>query len=102
MNLIDNAIKYTPESGRIELSLLDCDQDIRVTVQDNGVGIAKEHLGRIFERFYRADKARSRELGGTGLGLSIAKHIILAYKGQISIESELNRGTKAFVTLPKK
>lgn len=102
VNLIDNAIKYTPESGLIELSLHDLGRDVRVAVKDNGVGIAKKHLDRIFERFYRADKARSRELGGTGLGLSIAKHIVLAHNGQISIESELNKGTRVFVTLPKK
>ena len=101
VNLIDNAIKYTEESGRIELSISELDQEIRIAVRDTGIGIAKEHLGRIFERFYRADKARSRELGGTGLGLSIAKHIVLVHKGKITIESELGKGTTVFVTLPK-
>ena len=101
VNLIDNAIKYTKESGCIELSLVEQDRAVCVNVQDNGIGIPKEHRGRVFERFYRVDKARSRDLGGTGLGLSIAKHIVLAHNGKISIESELNKGTKVSVTLPK-
>ena len=101
-NLIDNAVKYTKESGRIEILLCEQDQAVCVTVQDNGIGIPKEHRDRVFERFYRVDKARSRELGGTGLGLSIVKHIVLAHKGKIAIESEPNRGTKVSVTFPKK
>jgi signal transduction histidine kinase len=101
VNLIDNAIKYTGESGQIELSAVERDGEIHIAVRDDGIGIAKEHLDRIFERFYRTDQARSRELGGTGLGLSIAKHIVLAHKGKITIESELGKGTTVFVTLPK-
>jgi len=100
-NLIDNAIKYTKESGLIEISLYEQDQAVCATVQDNGIGIPKEHRGRVFERFYRVDKARSRELGGTGLGLSIVKHIVLAHNGKIAIESEPNKGTKISVTFPK-
>ena len=100
-NLIDNAIKYTKESGLIDILLCDQGRTIDVTVQDNGIGIPKEHRDRVFERFYRVDKARSRDLGGTGLGLSIVKHIILAHNGKITIESELNKGTKVSVTLPK-
>ena len=101
VNLIDNAIKYTKESGCIELSLIEHDRAVIVNVRDDGIGIPKEHRDRIFERFYRVDKARSRELGGTGLGLSIVKHIVLAHNGKITIESELNKGTKISVTLPK-
>ena len=101
VNLIDNAIKYTKESGRIEVSLLGQDRAVSVIVRDNGIGIPKKHLGRVFERFYRVDKARSRQLGGTGLGLGIAKHIVLVHNGNITIESELNRGTKVSVTLPR-
>jgi len=101
-NLIDNAVKYTKESGLIEILLCDQGRTIDVTVQDNGIGIPKEHRDRVFERFYRVDKARSKELGGTGLGLSIVKHIVLAHKGEIVIESEPNRGTKVSVTFPKK
>jgi len=101
VNLIDNAIKYTPESGRIELIVCDRDGQFCLSVQDNGIGIAAEHIDRVFERFYRVDKARSRELGGTGLGLSIAKHIVLAHNGKISIESRPRMGTKVTVTLPK-
>jgi signal transduction histidine kinase len=101
VNLIDNSIKYTKESGRIEVLLHEQGQTVCVTVQDNGIGISKEHCDRVFERFYRVDKARSRELGGTGLGLSIVKHIVLAHNGKISIESEPNKGTKVSVTFPK-
>jgi signal transduction histidine kinase len=102
VNLIDNAIKYTKDTGRIKISINEQPDTINITVEDNGIGIAKEHLERVFERFYRVDKARSRELGGTGLGLGIAKHIVLAHGGEIHLESQINMGTKVFVTLPKK
>ena len=101
VNLIDNAVKYTNDGGRIEICLVQKKGEVVVTVEDDGFGIPREDLDRVFERFYRVDKARSRQLGGTGLGLGIAKHIVLAHKGQIRIESEVNRGTKVFVTLPK-
>ena len=101
VNLIDNAIKYTEDGGLIKVCLVQQNREVVVTVEDNGVGIQKEHIDRVFERFYRVDKGRSRQLGGTGLGLGIAKHIVLAHKGEIRIESDVNRGTKVFVTLPK-
>lgn len=101
VNLIDNAVKYCGENGIIKISLIEQQSEIIVTVEDNGIGIPKDQTDRVFERFYRVDKARSRQLGGTGLGLSIAKHIVLAHKGKISIESQINIGTKVSVTLPK-
>jgi len=101
VNLIDNAIKYTNEAGQINIYIFEQQNEITITIQDNGMGIPKEDVDRVFERFYRVDKARSRELGGTGLGLGIAKHIVLAHNGQISIESEINKGTKVLVRLPK-
>jgi len=101
VNLIDNAIKYTKEGGHITVSLSRQKDEVAIIVEDNGIGIPKEYLDRVFERFYRVDKARSRELGGTGLGLSIAKHIVLLHNGKISIESELGRGTKVLATLPR-
>jgi len=102
VNLIDNAIKYTQEAGTIEISIRDQQDAVTVTVQDNGIGIPKEHIDRVFERFYRVDKARSRELGGTGLGLGIAKHVVLAHNGEIHIESRVSKGTIVSVTLPRK
>jgi len=101
VNLIDNAIKYTSQAGEIVVSLLEQQDQFTVTIEDNGIGIPSEHLDRVFERFYRVDKARSRQLGGTGLGLSIAKHIVLAHKGKINIESQTNTGTTISVILPK-
>lgn len=102
VNLIDNAIKYTETGGRIDISIREDSESVTVIVQDNGIGIGREHIGRVFERFYRVDKARSRELGGTGLGLGIAKHIVLAHHGQIRIESTPGIGTKVFLTLTRK
>ncbi|MFH1552259.1 MAG: ATP-binding protein [Candidatus Omnitrophota bacterium] len=101
VNLIDNAIKYTGQGGEIKVSLFEEKDNIMVTVEDNGIGISREHLDRIFERFYRVDKARSRELGGTGLGLAIVKHIVKLHKGHIDIDSEVDRGTKVTVVFPK-
>jgi two-component system phosphate regulon sensor histidine kinase PhoR len=102
VNLIDNATKYTEEGGQIKVQLADNGDCVMITIEDNGIGIPKEDVERVFERFYRVDKARSRKVGGTGLGLSISRHIVLAHKGDICIDSELGKGTKVLVTLPKK
>ena len=98
--LTDNAIKYTPEGGDVTLSLDEVtDENVTFSVQDSGIGIAKEDQEKIFERFYRVDKVRSREIGGNGLGLSIASEIIRLHDGKISVESEINEGTKFIVEL---
>ena len=99
-NLLDNAVKYSRENGEIRLQAVQRDHEITVSVSDNGIGISKDDLPRIFERFYRADKARSRELGGTGLGLAIVKHIVQLHGGRVEAESELGRGTTIRVVLP--
>ncbi len=100
INLIDNALNYT-NVGAVAVTLKDDGETVRVSVQDTGIGIASEHLPRIFERFYRADKARSRATGGTGLGLSIVKHIVEAHGGRVSVESSLNQGSTFTLVLPK-
>jgi heavy metal sensor kinase len=101
-NLLDNAIKYTPDGGNIDVNVgQDSDRAI-VTVQDTGIGIPPEHIPAVFDRFYRVDKARSREQGGTGLGLSIARSIIQAHNGQIELESGPGQGTTFTVILPIK
>lgn len=99
-NLLDNAVKFSPENGQIHLQATRRRSDMILSVTDNGLGIGNEHLPRIFERFYRADKARSRELGGTGLGLAIVKHIAQLHGGRVEAESELGRGTTIRVVLP--
>jgi signal transduction histidine kinase len=99
-NLLDNAIKYTPEGGKVEVRLEPKDQRAVVTVSDTGIGIAAEHLPRVFDRFYRVDKARTRDEGGTGLGLSIAKTIVAAHGGQIGLASIPGQGTTCTVKLP--
>ena len=100
-NLIENAVKYGGRGNRVEVGARDCDRSVEFFVRDFGPGIASEHLPRIFERFYRVDKARSRESGGTGLGLAIAKHIVMAHGGAIRVESELGAGATFLFTLPK-
>ena len=99
-NLLDNAVKYSSKHGEIHLGAQRRGSEIVLSVSDDGVGIGQEDLPRIFERFYRADKARSRELGGTGLGLSIVKHIAQLHGGRVEAESELGRGTRIRVILP--
>ena len=99
INLIDNAVKYT-ESGEIIISLSQKDEKVVTEIQDTGICIPREHLSRIFERFYVVDKSRSRKLGGTGLGLSIVKHIVLLHNGKIDVENIPGTGTKFIITLP--
>ena len=100
-NLVDNAIKYTPEGGRVAVILsADPENWARLEVADSGIGIPREDLHRVFERFYRVDKARSREVGGTGLGLSIVKHLAQTLNGQVSVESRVGVGSTFTVRLP--
>jgi two-component system phosphate regulon sensor histidine kinase PhoR len=99
INLIDNAIKYT-EKGGITITLVRGDTCVHIEVQDTGFGIPREHLPRIFERFYVVDASRSRQLGGTGLGLSIVKHIILLHNGSINVTSSPGKGTTFTIVLP--
>lgn len=100
INLIDNAIKYTEPNGEVNIGTKQDKDNIIFSVEDTGVGISKEHLDRIFERFYRVDKARSRAEGGTGLGLAIVKHIVLGINGKIEVKSEPKKGTKFIVKIP--
>ena len=101
LNLLDNAVKYTSEGGSISVKAVSQDKNVRFDVIDTGIGIPEEDLPRIFERFYRVDKARSRDLGGTGLGLSIVKHIVLAHGGEVWAISQLGRGTTFSFTIPR-
>jgi two-component system phosphate regulon sensor histidine kinase PhoR len=102
INLVDNAVKYTPKGGQVTVEgRVDPAGMVEVTVRDTGVGIPKADLPRLTERFYRVDKARSRDLGGTGLGLAIVKHLVLAHGGELDIESELWKGTSVRFTLPR-
>lgn len=100
VNLLDNAINYSSEKSDIQISASLKDKELRISVQDHGMGIPKEHLSRLFERFYRVDKARSRNLGGTGLGLAIVKHIAHAHGGRISVESTPGKGSTFSLHLP--
>jgi two-component system phosphate regulon sensor histidine kinase PhoR len=101
INLVDNGIKYTPEGGYVKVTTIDRKDNVLIEVKDSGIGISKENIPRLFERFYRVDKGRSRKLGGTGLGLAIVKHIVESMKGSISVESEVGKGTKFTIVLPK-
>jgi two-component system phosphate regulon sensor histidine kinase PhoR len=100
-NLITNSIKYGKQGGKVQIGLYDMNEKVLIEVSDNGIGIAQKHLPRIFERFYRADKNRSRDLGGSGLGLSIVKHIIEAHDQTINIRSTRGIGTTIGFTLKK-
>jgi len=102
VNLLDNAIKYSEPKSTIFLKAQQNHSDLRISVEDQGIGIAKKHLPRLFERFYRVDKSRSRNLGGTGLGLAIVKHIAQAHGGNVTVESELGVGSVFTIHLPQK
>lgn len=102
INLIDNAIKYSEEGDCVSISIKIIEDICVISVKDTGAGIPKEHLPRLFERFYRVDKARSRAKGGTGLGLAIVKHIVLSFNGKIFVESEIKEGTKFTIEIPLK
>jgi len=101
INLIDNSIKYGKEGGRTKISVYDMDENILTEVSDDGIGIAEHHLGRLFERFYRVDKHRSRSQGGSGLGLAIVKHILEAHKQTVNVRSTPNVGSTLSFTLKK-
>jgi len=101
VNLIDNAIKYSNDGGTVRVEALQRENEIIISVHDQGCGIEKEHLPRLFERFYRADKARSRQLGGTGLGLAIVKHIAQAHGGHVAVESIPGKGSTFSIHLPR-
>ncbi|MEA3386715.1 MAG: ATP-binding protein, partial [Thermodesulfobacteriota bacterium] len=101
VNLIDNAIKYSNDGGAVRVEALQRENEIIISVHDQGCGIEKKHLPRIFERFYRVDKARSRQMGGTGLGLAIVKHIAQTHGGRVAVESIPGKGSTFSIHLPK-
>lgn len=101
LNLITNAVIYTPNDGEITVYAVEKKKKIEIRIQDTGIGIEQEEIPRIFERFYRVDKARSRNSGGTGLGLAIVKHLVELHRGTIQVESEMGEGTTFTVILHK-
>jgi len=100
-NLLDNSIKYTPANGTVSVSLAANNGHVKISVKDTGIGISQKSLPRIFERFYRVSKSRSIKSGGTGLGLSIVKHVIENHNGEVSVKSQLGKGSEFIITLPK-
>jgi two-component system phosphate regulon sensor histidine kinase PhoR len=100
-NLIDNALKYSPDGANIAISAREAGAKLQVLVSDTGPGIDAKHLPRLFERFYRVDPGRSRDMGGTGLGLSIVKHLVEAMGGEVSVESTPGKGSTFAFTLPR-
>ncbi len=101
LNIAGNAVKYTPENGNVWINVLRDENNIVISIKDDGIGIPKDDQARVFERFYRVDKARARELGGTGLGLSIAKQIAEAHDSTITVNSEINKGTEIIISVPE-
>ena len=101
INLLDNAIKYTSNNGKVSVNAFEKYNNIVIVIKDTGIGIPKKDIPRLFERFYRVDKARSRKIGGTGLGLAIVKHIVISLKGRIKVNSEVGKGTEFTVIIPK-
>lgn len=99
-NLVDNAIKYTPDEGRIAVAAAAADGHVTLTVSDTGIGIPAEDVPRIFERFYRVDRSRSRDVGGTGLGLSIVKHVVQMHQGTVAVNSTPGSGSTFTLKLP--
>jgi two-component system phosphate regulon sensor histidine kinase PhoR len=100
VNLLDNAIKYSGPDSSIEIEAKQINAEVVILFRDHGIGIASEHLPRLFERFYRADPSRSRKLGGTGLGLAIVKHIVNAHGGRITVESTPGKGSEFIIYIP--
>jgi two-component system phosphate regulon sensor histidine kinase PhoR len=105
INLVDNAIKYTPQNGKVKVEAYNQADEagrdsVVIKVIDNGIGIPEQHISRLFERFYRVDKARSRKVGGTGLGLAIVKHIVILFNGSIEVSSVVGKGTEFKIILP--
>lgn len=100
INLVDNAIKYTPDNGQVKIIAYNKDDSIHIIIKDNGLGIPKEDIPRLFERFYRVDKTRSRKLGGVGLGLAIVKHIVMSYGGNIEVRSKKGKGSEFIIEIP--
>jgi two-component system phosphate regulon sensor histidine kinase PhoR len=99
-NLIENGIKFSRENGTVSISQHSGDRD-QIVIEDNGDGIPAQHVERLFERFYRVDRARSRDMGGTGLGLAIVKHLALLHGGEVTVDSELGKGSTFTIHLPK-
>jgi two-component system phosphate regulon sensor histidine kinase PhoR len=101
VNLLDNAVKFNRPNGEVRVETRSVGGKAHITIADTGIGIPSEDLPRVFERFYRVDKARSREMGGTGLGLSIVKHVIELMGGTVSVESQLGEGSQFTIIIPQ-